>query len=426
MAVAGRLSRVDGSFARAFAALVSALATLFVLSQVYRNTNALIAPELALELGLSPAALGGVGAAFFFTFALVQLPAGILIDRWGPRRAIARMQVFAVAGMLVASTAHSAGALTLAMVLMAMGASCNLVGSLVVCGRWLPSDRFATMAGVMIALGGIGHVLATAPLAVVIQALGWRGTYILLAALIAVAGLIVYLVVRDAPPGKEATGQPLQRESLLDGLRGTWEVMRSPDMRHIVVMTALGPATLFTLRALWAGPFFNDVYGLDPQARGNALLFMAMGIIAGNLIYGPLDRRFDTRKGVVTVGAICLAATLLTLALMPSAPLWLAVALVGLIGLFATFDVMLFAHARSLFPHHLSGRAVTTVNLALFIGVGTLQFVSGFVVREAHAHGLSPADAYRIVFGFLAVACLCGLALYRTGKDAPPSQDRWR
>lgn len=407
--------------------MVAALATLFLLSQIYRNTNALIAPDLALELGLSPAALGGMGAAFFFAFALMQPPAGILIDRWGPRRAIARMQVFAVGGMAVAAVAQSVEALTVAMVLMGMGASCNLMGSLVVCGRWLPSDRFATMAGVMIALGGIGHVLATAPLAVVIQALGWRGIYLLLAGLVAAAGLLVYLVVRDSPPGRETPEHtPRGGESLLAGLRGTWEVMRSPDMRHIMVMIALGPATLFTLRALWAGPFFADVYGLDAQGRGNALLFMAGGIILGNLIYGPLDRRFDTRKGVVTGGAICLTATLAALALLPAPSLWLAVLLMALIGVFATFDVALFAHARALFPHHFSGRAVTTVNLGLFSGVAMLQFVSGFLVRDAEAHGLPPADAYRIVFGFLAFTCVSGLALYRTGKDAPPSQDRWR
>ncbi len=421
------MARVDRNFARAFAALISALATLFVLSQVYRNTNALIAPELAVELGLSPAALGGMGAAFFFTFALMQLPTGILIDRWGPRRAIARSQFFAVAGMVLASASHSISMLTLAMALMAIGAAGNLVGSLVVCGRWLPSDRFATIAGVMIALGGIGHVLATKPLALVIQSLGWRGTYLLLAGLVAIAGLVVYVVVRDAPPGKEEEHDRTRpRESLLGSLRGTWEVLRSPDLRHIMVMTALGPAALFTLRALWAGPFFADVYGLDPEGRGDALFFMAAGIILGNLMYGPLDRRFDTRRGVVTFGAICLAMTLTTLALVPAASLGLAIGLMGLIGVFATFDVVLFAHGRSLFPPHLAGRAVTTVNLALFIGVGLLQFISGFVVREAHAHGLPPADAYRLVFAMLAVSCVSGLLLYRTGKDAPPSGDRWR
>jgi len=421
------VARVDRHFARAFVALISALATLFVLSQIYRNTNALIAPELAIELGLSPAAVGGMGASFFFTFALMQLPIGILIDRWGPRRAIARAQVFAVAGMILASASDSIGVLTLAMVLMAIGASGNLVGSLVIYGRWLPSDRFATIAGVMIALGGIGHVLATKPLALVIQSLGWRGTYLLLAGLVAIAGLVVYVVVRDAPPGREEEhDRSRPRESLLGSLRGTWEVLRSPDLRHIMVMIALGPAALFTLRALWAGPFFADVYGLDPEGRGDALFFMAAGIILGNLMYGPLDRRFDTRKGVVTFGAICLAITLATLALVPTASLGLAIGLMGLIGVFATFDVVLFAHGRSLFPHHLSGRAVTTVNLALFMGVGLLQFASGFVVREAHAHGLAPADAYRLVFGMLALTCLSGLALYRTGKDAPPSQDRWR
>jgi predicted MFS family arabinose efflux permease len=412
---------IPPQYRRLFAVMVAALASVFVLSQIYRYMITLIVPEIARELSLSASEVGTLGATMFFSFAAMQIPAGIIIDRWGPRRAISIMQIFAVAGMLVAAASESLGMLTLAMMLLGVGSSCNLVSALVVGGRWLPANRFAAMTGTMIALGATGHVLSTVPLALVVDAVGWRQSYAALAGLAAIAGLAAYATVRNTPPDSSET--PRKRETLAASLAGTLQVFRTPGMARLITMTALGPATFFTMRGLWAGPYFADVHGLGPQARGTALLVIAVAMIAGNLSYGLLDRHLNTRRGLVCAGAWLLIGAFALLAAFPDAPLVWAMAMFGLLGLFAPYDVILFAHARSFFPQHLAGRAMTTVNLALFIGFASLQFATGHLMQWAKSQGFGPAQSYRCVFLFLIAVSVIGFLCYRGIEDARPSDD---
>ncbi|MFO0995674.1 MAG: MFS transporter [Alphaproteobacteria bacterium] len=414
-------SAIPRQYRRMFAVMVAAVASVFVLSQVYRYMITLIVPEIARELSLSASEVGALGATLFFSFAAMQIPAGIIIDRWGPRRAVSFMQVFAVAGMLVASASQSLGTLTLAMVLMGAGSSCNLVSALVIGARWLPGDRFAAMTGTMIALGATGHVLSTVPMAVLVEAVGWRQGYAIVAVLAAVAGIAAYVTVRNAPP--DAPQAPRERETLLASLRGTAQVFRTRGMARLVIMTAMGPATFFTMRGLWAGPYFADVQGLAPQARGSALLVVALAMIAGNLSYGFLDRRLNSRRRLVMIGTWLLIGAFALLAAFPEAPLGWALVFFGLLGLFAPYDVILFAHARSMFPHRLAGRAMTTVNLALFVGFSSLQFASGHLMQWAQAHDFTPAQSFRCVFLFLIAVSVVGFACYRGIADARPSDD---
>jgi predicted MFS family arabinose efflux permease len=189
-------------------------------------------------------------------------------------------------------------------------------------------------------------------------------------------------------------------------------------------MTALGPSTFFVMRGLWAGPYFADVQGLAPQARGTALLVIAVAMIAGNLSYGLLDRRMNTRRGLVRVGAWLLIGAFALLAVFPQAPLVWAMVMFGLIGLFAPYDVILFAHARSMFPHRLAGRAMTTVNLALFIGFSSLQFASGHLMQWTRENDFSPAQSYRCVFLLMIAVSVIGYCCYRGIDDARPTDDR--
>ena len=402
--------------------VIAALCAAYFISQFYRASVAVIAPDLALELALSPAALGTLTGAFFLAFGATQIPLGILLDRFGPRYTMAALLLVAVVGALVFAAAPNPAVLTLGRALMGVGCAGVFMGSVVVCARWFPPDRLATAAAVVLAVGGTGNLVAATPLAYAAEHIGWRGAFAAMAGLTAVMACLVLVVVRDAPPGHPFHAR--RRESLRTMVRGMREVLANPRLPYIAVMGFMAYSAMATVLTLWAGPYLADVHGLDGVARGNVLLLSSAALIVGPLFYGPLDRLLDTRKWIVLGGALATAGVLLALALTPAPPLWLAVTLLTLLGFVGTYSIMVMAHSRACFPERLVGRAVTLVNFANFTGVAVMQYAVGAIIGAFPTiDGAAPESAYRTAFAFLAATLVAALAIYMRVADAKPSQD---
>ncbi len=412
--------RAPGASPGAAARVVAALCAAFVVSQFYRSSNAVIAPDLMRDVGLTPEALGILTGAFFVTFGLLQLPIGVLLDRLGPRITIASTLVLAVAGALVFATAETMAGLTLGRVLMGAGCASVFMGALVACARWYPPARLATAAGVLLGVGGLGNILSTTPLALAAESVGWRGAFVGMAAATALAVIAVFAVVRDAPPGHAFHTR--QRETFGAALAGVREVLGDRRMRLVLIMAFVGYPTTATIHGLWGGPYLHDVLGLDGVGRGNVLLAMAGGLIVGMLGVGPLDRVFDTRKRLVVFGALTTSALLVVLALAPTPSPVVATLLFGALGVVGAYVVVILAHGRAFFPERLVGRALTAINFASFMGVATMQVATGFIVGAfPAADGAAPEAAYRAVFGFLAVGIAVAVAVYGRVEDRRPS-----
>jgi MFS family permease len=176
-------------------------------------------------------------------------------------------------------------------------------------------------------------------------------------------------------------------------------------------------AVVLAERGLWAGPFFSSVYGLDPLARGHALLVMAAAMSAGAMAYGPLDRLLGTRKWVVFGGVAVTAACFAALAL-PGLPLTAAIVLMGLIGGFGMTYGVLMAHGRSFVPDHLLGRGITLLNVLFIGGAGVLQPLTGRLMSTMQE--APPASAYATLHLIFAGLLVIGLAIYLLAKDNPP------
>ena len=398
---------------------------LFLLSQFYRSTIAVIGPELTREIGLSAEGLGMLSGTFFVAMAVMQIPVGMLLDRFGPRRVIGALLGFVVAGSLAMAAGGTLVQLVAAQAVIAIGCSAIYMGALVTYARWFPPDRFATIVALSMAFGGMGNVLSSTPLAAAAVWLGWRGAFVLMAVVTAVLWGLAVALLRDAPPD-----HPFHRrrpDSLRQVLAGVGEVMRFPALGGLLAIAFAGYAALISVRGLWAGPYLADVFGLATIARGHVLLAMSVAMILGAVAYGPLDRLFDTRKGLVAVGSGALVVFLTALAIAPRPPLWLALGLLVLIGGFGPFSAVLLTHAKSLFPERLVGRAVTVVNCANFTGVAAIQMVTGVIAGTGGA-GAGPiaASSYRWIFAFLAAVLLLALAAYRRTPDVPPSAERAR
>ena len=404
-------------------ALTASLCAVFVISQFYRSAIAVIAPDLAAELGLSAETLGLLTGAFFVAAALMQIPVGILLDRFGSRRVIPALLTSAVAGALILGAGRRPAVLILGQFLIGLGCSGVFMGGLLAFSRWFPTDRFALVAATAIAVSNLGALFSGTPLALAAAHFGWRVAIQASAGLTAVLALAVLVLVRDAPPGHAYFRR--RSESLGETLHGLGAVLRDRDIRRILPLAFMAYSSMMAVRALWGGPYLADIHGLGSVARGNVLLAMSLATLLGVLCYGPLDRLFDRRKPIVLAGGIVTVATLAALALISAPPLWLTVVLFCLLAGVGAYYAILLAHGRALFGDRLSGRAMTTINFATFSGAATVQVGSGALiglVPAGEAGGGHPELAYRLLFAVLASALLIALSVYARARDTRPSE----
>ena len=407
---------------RAAIGILAALCSIYVVSHFYRVSNGVIAPNLMRELGLSQEAMGTLTGAFFITFAATQIPVGIMLDRLGTRYTIPVMMTFAVIGSLIFAAASGMAGLTTGRMLMGLGCSCVYVGALAVASRWFQTRYFATVAGVLVAAGNAGNLLATQPLAEVVAWVGWRNTFIGMALVAAIGAMVVLLAVRDAPSGHPFHSRGSERFGSV--LNGVVEVFRIEGMRPMLVLQFFGYANVMTILGLWGGPYLHDVYGLGLEARGSVMVVMGAGLIAGSLTFGPLDRIFNTRKGVVVVGGLFAAALLALLAVLSKPPLWVVMGLFSLVAFSNAYNIVGMAHARAIIPDRLIGRGMTVIALFTMAGVATLQIATGLLLGPfAGADGTVPESGYRTMYAVIAGTVLASITYYSRIRDAKPSQD---
>lgn len=381
----------------------------YVLSQFYRSFLAVIAPELSAELGLGPQGLGNLQALWVLGFVATQFPVGWALDTIGPRRTVSLQMLAAVIGALMFAAAQSQAMLNIAMLLIGAGCGSIYMGAIYLFGRMAAPHRFALLCSWLLGLGTAGNLLAASPLALAAQSIGWRGAMLGMAAATALSALSVLLLIRD--PVRITT----------HGSRGLFggigEILKIRALWPILPITGVSYAVVLAERGLWAGPFFSSVYGLDPLARGNALLVMAAAMSAGAMAYGPLDRLLGTRKWVVFGGAAVTTLCFGALAL-PGLPLASAIILMGLIGSFGMTYGVLMAHGRSFVPDHLLGRGITLLNVLFIGGAGVLQPLSGWLMTGLQDH--PPSESYATLHLIFAGLLAVGLLIYLFARDNPP------
>jgi MFS family permease len=407
--------------ARAAVALVAGLIATFILSQFFRTAIAVIAPGFMAETGISAANLGLLTGAYFLSAAAMQLPVGILFDRYGPRLVVPSLMCLAVMGALTFGLAHDPELLLLGQVLIAAGCSGIFIGGLILFGRWFAPHRFATVSAAAFAVSGLGTLASGTPFAAAVQWIGWRGGYLVMAGVTAALAIFIVAVVRDAPPGHPWTRR--ERESLRETLSGLRRIYAQRQIYGLFAMSFVSYGSIMAVRGLWAGPYLTGIYGLGTIMLGNFLVILSLASIAGLTLYGPLDRVFNTRKRLVMTGICLNAAALLTLSALSQPPLALAMALLAGGAMAGAVHVQILAHGRAFFGEEMSGRVLTALNFCTFLGVGLLQIASGTVIEALTPAGASvPVEAYRGAFAMLGGVLLLALAIYSRTSDKPPKQ----
>jgi predicted MFS family arabinose efflux permease len=395
--------------------LIMGVFLLFV--QINRTGGAVLATALADTHGLAPATIGLVTGAMFLASAAVQLPVGLLLDRFGPRKMVTGLSFLAVAGMILFAVTKDAWGLTAARVLIGVGHGASITGIYLLVVAWAPPERVASVAATIIAVaGGLGGMLSTAPLAISFERFGFTETFLALAGVSSLVTVLIWSFVRDRP---EVAAAPRPRETLGEALRGLLEVILDRNLRPIFVMALCFSAPFTTVGGLWAGPYLRDVHGFEPSNAGLILLVMVLCLNAGTFAYGPMDRVFNSPKKVVLGGVTVMSIALVVLATLPNPDIQVVVALFAIFSFAAPIFVTLAAHCRSFVPEYRAGRAIAVVNL---VGVGfifLLQGATGWMIEAFALDGTPTELGYRLVFGAVALTLIMAGAVYAFSRDAP-------
>ena len=376
----------------------------YVLSQFFRAFLAVLSTVLERDIGAGPDDLAFASGLWFLAFAAMQLPVGWALDRFGPRRtAGALLLVGGGGGAALFALASAPLHVSVAMALIGVGCSPVLMASYYIFARQFPPVQFATLAALMLGVGSLGNLVAAWPMALAAETVGWRAALWGLAAISAGVALCIWLVLRDPPPADGKT-----RGSVFDLLKiaAIWPILP-------LMVVAYAPAA--ALRGLWAGPYLSDVFALSIVQVGQATLVMGVAMIAGTLVYGPLDRIFRTRKWVIFFGNLVALLGLAGLWAWADAAVPVSVALLALVGFFGASFPVIVAHGRSFFPDHLAGRGVTLLNLFGIGGVSAAQFITGPLHTVAGRDGA--LAGHSAIFAFFALAVAVGLLVYLFSRD---------
>jgi len=361
----------------------------YYLSYLFRTVNAVIAAPLTLELGLGAGDLGLLTSVYFLTFAAAQIPIGVLLDRYGPRRIQSALLVAAAAGAVLFAESDNFFLLLAGRALMGLGVAAALTAGLKALVLWFPNDRVPLLNGLMIMLGALGAVTATSPADLLLASIGWRGLFGLFAAVTAGCAVIIYLVVPEAGP--------VASRAATVGLK---RVCTDPRFWHLAPLSAISIGTAWALHGLWAAQWLADVESLGRTDVMWHLFAMAVAVSLGALLFGVAAERLR-RRGVspqVLLGVVATVSIVAQLALilrwpLPSYFLWAIVAAVG------AATVLSYAILAEHFPKELAGRANGLLNFFHIGAAFIVQSATGLMLQHwTPDAGHYPEIAYQTAF----------------------------
>ena len=385
-------SPIIGTYWRPIVLVFLPFAAGYFLSYFFRTINAVIAGQLTAELGLDASHLGLMTSVYFLTFAAIQLPLGVLLDRFGPRRVQSGLLLVAAGGAAVFATSDQFAALVVGRALIGFGVAGALIAGLKAIVSWFPKERILLFNGCFIMLGTLGAICATSPAAWLLEYIGWRGLLEVMAAVTAATALIIFFVVPDAPPPV-----PNVPSNSSGGLRAIFSNRRP--------LSTMCISTAWAVQGLWAGPWLADVDGLPRASVVMHLFVMAVTLSTAALLLGIGADRLRTR-GIQTQTILGYAALLFVAAesllildvRSVSYASWAVVAGMG------AGTVLSYSILAQYFSKEIAGRANAALNVFHIGGTFVLQEVIGWIINQWPAHsGHYPAIAYKAALGLMIV-----------------------
>jgi len=421
--------------------IFAVLALMYILVYFYRVSLAVVAGDISRELSLTPQQLGSLSGILFYVYAVAQIPLGPMIDRLGSRLVISGSGILTAIGGILFSQAGSLASAMAARVLIGIGTASVLMATFTVFSHWFSKQEFGRVSGFMVAVGNLGNLLATAPLALAVAAVGWRSSFLAIGIVQILVTLLVFGMVRDRPAlvatdehthssppdsGAPPLAPPLIPGGMTGGVMAAWgEIFGSRDFWLLGGIAFAWYGNYLALQGLWGGPYLMEVLHLSRESAGTMLMFTSLGFIAGSTVTDYIARRvFRSYKKTLLAGQLALALLMTGfLGWVEHLPPPLLMAHFFAIGLAVSSGVMIYPIIRAMFPVRIVGTALTSLNFFVLMGAATTQQAMGIIIGAFdRTAGGTPHVSFHAAF-LLPIVCLAlSLVLFAFARDYTESR----
>ena len=379
--------------------IFAVLALMYILVYFYRVSLAVVAGDISRELHLTPEQLGALSGVMFYVYAAAQLPLGPMIDRFGCRLVISGSGVLTAIGGILFSQADTLAVAMVARVFIGIGTASVLMATFTLFSSWFSKQEFGRVSGFMVAIGNLGNLFATAPLALAIGAFGWRNAFLAIGVLQALVTILVFSRVQDRPDDG-----PVHDESHSGhkpDMMAAWrEIFGTRDFWLLGILAFAWYGNYLALQALWGGPYLMEVLHLSREGAGSMLMLTSIGFIVGSSFVDTVARRFfKSYKKTLLAGQFLLLLFMTAfLGWAEAVPEFLLAGVFFVIGLAVSSGVMIYPIVRSMFSVNMVGTAMTSLNFYVLMGAAVTQQIMGIVVGSHGGAGVISADALHAAF----------------------------
>lgn len=407
------------------------LGVAYILVFFHRLAPAVVAVDMMTDLKTGGALMGILASAYFYPYGLMQIPAGLLSDSWGPRRSIVFFFIIGAAGSIVLGFAHTVGIAIVARIAVGLGVAMVFIPTLKILTHWFEREKFVHMSGLLMSLGGVGAYTASTPLALMSDVMTWRGSMILFGVLTLVISGLVWIIVRDTP--EQSGFQPINHcapangeEQKIGPFHGIILVLKNWRFWPMAMCFFFGSLVSLSFSGLWGGPFLMHVYGMTRTQAGAILSAMAIGMIVGAPVMSWLSNRvFHSQKKVLIMsqlGGLCVFAPLafFTGDFSETA---LYIWCFSYNFFMSSLGVVGYSAIKDSFPIQISGTATGILNIFPFAGAALGQPLIGWYLDSAGAvGGIYPVEAYSAAFKICLLSLFAALVTSALVKETFPKK----
>ena len=395
-------------------AIFGILAFAYFFVYFHRVSTAVVSEDLQTTFGVGAASIGLLSSAYFYAYTIMQLPSGLLTDSWGPRKTVSIFTLVAAVGAIMTGIASSFMLVIAGRVLIGIGVAMVYIPIMKILATWYRKDEFASLSGILLAVGNIGALSAAGPLALMSSALGWQEVFLALGVITIVLAVVAWVITRDRPADmglpsiqeieSDEAGEPvppakeIEKIGMVKALKMTFG--SGTNFWPLAIWFFFMYGSIMVYQGLWAGPYYADVLGWSKATYGTVLTFIGIGMIVGCPLAGILsDKILKSRKKVLVIGTV--AYTLIW------AVIWMTAGMLDTVisqmiinfmfGFFGGFFVVSYAQVKELFPISIVGTTTAALNIFPFAGGAILQQLTGIMLVERTAAGYQSIWLFMLV-----------------------------